>query len=313
VPVRAWKGPPVPIGSLPNPASPQAQATWNLFVFVLALGGAVFLLVAGLIVVAVVRFRDRPGRAEPAQGPGPPRAEMAWVVGAGILLLAIFVPTVITMRIVDPPAGRRIPDLVVTGHQWWWEVSYPGQGIVTANEIHIPTDRLMLVHLISADVIHDFWIPQLARKMDLTPGYPTDIWLQADRPGVYLGACAEFCGAQHAWMRIRVIAEPAAVFAAWVQQQRQPPPPPQGPEAAVGVQLYQEDTCGRCHGTGIGPDLSHVASRQTLAAGLLENTPADLARWLADPQAVKSGSLMPNFHLSGADVRALVAYLETLK
>ncbi|HKV45362.1 MAG TPA: cytochrome c oxidase subunit II [bacterium] len=303
----------MPIGSLLSSASPQAQATGHLLVFVLALGGAVFALVAGIIVVAAVRFRDRPGRAEPVQDPGRPKAEIAWVAGAGALLLVIFVPTVVTMRIVDPPTGRRIPDLVVTGHQWWWEVGYPGQGIVTANEIHIPVDRPLLVHLVSADVIHDFWVPQLARKMDLTPGYPTDIWLQADTPGVYLGACAEFCGAEHAWMRIRVIAEPAPAFAAWVQQQRQPPPPPQGPEAAVGVQLYQEDTCGSCHATGVGPDLSHLASRGTLAAGRLENTPAELARWLADPQAVKPGSLMPNFHLSPADVRALVAYLETLK
>ena len=303
----------MPIGSPFNPASPQAEATSHLLVFVLLLGAAVFIIVAGVIVVAALRFRDRPGRAEPPQNAGRPRVEIAWVAGAGVLLLVIFIPTVMTMRVVDPPAERRIPDLVVTGHQWWWEVGYPGQGVVTANEIHLPVDRMFLVHLASVDVIHDFWVPQLARKMDMTPGHPTDIWLEADKPGVYLGACVEFCGAQHAWMRIRVIAEPAPAFAAWVQQQRQSPPPPQDPDAVAGARLYHEDTCASCHGTGIGPDLNHIASRETLAAGLLENTPANLTRWLTDPQAIKPGSLMPNFHLRDADVRALVAYLGTLK
>ena len=303
----------MPISPFGNPASPQAAATAQLFRFVLALGAAVFAIVAGIIIVAAIRFRHRPGQGDPAPDTGRPGIEVVWVGAAALLLLVIFVPTVSTMRAVDPPADRRLPDLVVTGHQWWWEVGYPGLGILTANEIHLPVRRMFLVHLQSADVIHDFWIPSLTRKMDMTPGHATDVWLEADQPGVYLGACAEFCGVQHAWMRIRVIAEPEEAFAAWQQQQRQAPSPPRTPDAVVGASLYHEDTCANCHGTGIGPDLNHLAGRDTLAAGLMPNTPADLARWLKDPQAVKPGSLMPNFHLSDADVQKLVAYLETLR
>jgi cytochrome c oxidase subunit 2 len=285
----------------------------RLFALVLTLGIAVFVLVAGIIVIAAIRYRDRPGRADPVQDTGKRKFELAWLAGAVLLLLVIFVPTVHTMRAVDPRAGAGPPDLVVIGHQWWWEVRYPASGAVTANEIHLPAGRPMLLRLDSVDVIHDFWVPPLARKMDMTPGHPTHIWLQADAPGVYLGACVEFCGVQHAWMRIRVIADPPPRFDAWLRGQLAGPPAPKTPDAIAGARLYHEGTCATCHATGVGPDLTHLATRETLAAGLLVNTPQNLARWLADPQAVKSGSLMPNFHLSEGDVRRLVAYLETLK
>jgi len=308
-------------GSPFSPASPQAVATLHLFSLVLLLGAAVFAIVAAILVVAALRFRDRPGRGEPRQDAGAPAVEIAWTLGAALLLLVIFIPTVRTMRAVEPPAGTRAPDLVVIGHQWWWEVRYPAAGITTANEIHIPAGRSLLVHVDSADVIHDFWVPQLARKIDLTPGHPADIWLRADTPGVYLGACAEYCGTEHAWMRIQVVADAPEAFEAWQAQQRRPAPAPATPEAVAGRQLYQSLACASCHtglssprqSVAVGPDLGHVASRSMLAAGVLPNTPAGLTRWLRDPQAVKPGSLMPNFHLTDAELRQLTAYLETLR
>jgi cytochrome c oxidase subunit 2 len=188
-------------------------------------------------------------------------------------------------------------------------------GIVPANAIHLPVGRQFLVHLDSADVIHDFWVPQLARKMDMTPGHPDDISLQADRPGEYVGACVEYCGAEHAWMRILVIADPPAAFEAWQRRQRRPAPPPATADAIAGAGLFQQYVCQACHAAGVavGPDLDHLASRRMLAAGVLPNTPANLVRWLRDPQALKPGSLMPDFHLTDADARKLVAYLETLQ
>ncbi|MEZ4616530.1 MAG: c-type cytochrome [Caldilineaceae bacterium] len=193
---------------------------------------------------------------------------------------------------------------------------------MTANEIHIPTGQPLLVQLASADVIHDFWVPKLGRKMDAIPGHPNQLWLQADQPGTYLGACAEFCGAQHAWMRLRVIAQSPTDFAAWQQAQRQSPPPPPATDtlASQGAKRFQALTCSNCHAIGgtpaqanAGPNLTHVASRQTLGAGVLENNPANLAQWLTNPQSVKPGNQMPHFQLSAADLQALVAYLETLQ
>jgi len=165
----------------------------------------------------------------------------------------------------------------------------------------------------SADVIHDFWVPNLGRKMDVIPGHPNRIWIEADRAGNYLGACAEFCGNEHAWMRILVVAEPQARFAAWMKQQEAQPPQPATSEQQLGARIYQQRICTNCHIRDIGPDLTHVASRHTLAAGALDNTPANLAAWLHDPNQFKPGSNMPDFRLSDAEVNALVAYLETQK
>jgi cytochrome c oxidase subunit 2 len=266
-----------------------------------------------------LRYRGRAGAAEPPQDFGRPALEISWTLASLLVVVFLFGFTVVTVRRADPPAGGRRPDLVVVGHQWWWEVRYPHSGVVTANEIHMPTDQAWLVRLESADVIHDFWVPELGRKMDMVPGHPNHIWLQAGAPGVYLGSCSEFCGAQHAWMRIRVVAQRPAAFAAWEAQQRQVPPPATG-AVATGARRFQELTCVNCHaiaGTAaaarVAPDLTHLASRDTLGAGVLTNTPGNLAAWLADPQAIKPGSNMPNLHLSSADVGALAAYLESLR
>jgi cytochrome c oxidase subunit 2 len=296
-----------------NPASPAGYATRALFELVLWLGAAVFIVVAGLVVVAAIRFRARPGGPEAPQHEGAHKWEFVWTAAAALLLLVLFVPTLRGMQFINPAAGSRQPDLIVIGHQWWWEIRYPDDGIVAANEVHIPTGRAMLVRVDSADVIHTFWVPQLAPKIQNIPGHPNEIWLQADAPGNYLGACAQFCGVEHAWMRILVVAQPPAEFAAWTAAQRAPAPAPEAADAVAGMHLYQSMTCDSCHAAGVdvGPDLTHFAARQTLAAGRTANTPEALARWLADPNALKPGVLMPNFHLTADQVHDLVAYLET--
>lgn len=316
----------MPVSSPFNPGSAQAQAIANLFVLTLVIAAGIFVLVTGLVLYASWRYRERPGQeGEPPQIFGHRTLEIGWTVAPALLLAGLFVFTVNTMQASDPSAQQalqagRQPDLIVTGHQWWWEVKYPATGLVTANEIHIPAGKQLLVQVDSADVIHDFWVPQLARKMDATPGHATHMWLQADEPGTYLGTCSEYCGTQHAWMRIRVIAQPQAEFDAWMQQQLQVPAIPTTGDAADGAKFFQSSTCANCHtiaGTDadgrVGPDLTHIAGRETLGAGVLENTPDTLATWLKDPQAVKPGVKMPDFKLSDGDVQQLVAYLETLK
>jgi cytochrome c oxidase subunit 2 len=303
-----------------DPNSPQAQAIANLFAGSLAIAGIIFVVVTGLVFYIVYRYRSRPGMGEPRQLGGHTRLEIAWTIAPALLLVAMFGWTITTMRAADPPVGDQQPDLVVTGLQWWWQIEYPQSGVITANEIHIPVGTRLLLRLESADVIHDFWVPQLGPKRDAVPGQPNHLWIEADTPGVYLGACAEYCGEQHAWMRLRVIAQPQAEFDAWVQQQKQAPSAPAGGDAAQGAQIFQQRTCINCHaiaGTGssarAGPDLSHLASRETLGAGVITNTPENLRRWLADPQAVKPGNHMPSLRLTDAELNALVAYLETLQ
>jgi cytochrome c oxidase subunit 2 len=304
-----------------DPNSPLASSITTLLIVTLVIGSIVFLIVLGPTLYSYIRFRVRPGDdEEPYQNLGNTPMEITWTVTPAVLLAALFGLTLMTMHRSDPPIPENAqPDLIVTGHQWWWEVQYPDSGIVTANEIHIPTGKQLLVQVDSADVIHDFSVPQLGRKVDATPGYTSHIWLQADKPGTYLGSCNEFCGAQHAWMRIRVIAQPPTDFAAWEQGQKQVPTIPTTGDGATGAQLFQSLTCSNCHnisGTAanahIGPDLTHVGSRETLAAGVLDNTPDNLATWLSNPQAVKPGVHMPDLNLTTDEVQSLVAYLENL-
>jgi cytochrome c oxidase subunit 2 len=185
--------------------------------------------------------------------------------------------------------------------------------VVTANEIHIPVGKRLLVDFRSADVIHDFWVPAIGRKIDIVPGHPNRLWIEADRGGTYLGACAEFCGNEHAWMRIMVIADSPEEFAAWMKDQAVAPPGPTTAEEQRGLAIYRKSICINCHVNSVGPDLTHIASRRTLAAGALDNTPQNLAAWLHDPEDFKPGSNMPNFRLRDDEVWALVAYLETQK
>ncbi|MBV9790844.1 MAG: cytochrome c oxidase subunit II [Chloroflexi bacterium] len=301
-----------------DPNSPQAQSIANLFNGSMLLGTAIFMLVTGLVLYVLWRYRSRGDTAEPRQYPGNRRLEIAWTIAPALIVAGLFGWQLDVMRDTAPPADRP-PDIIVTGYSWWWRVEYPKAGFVTANEIHIPVGRQVLFQLQAADVIHNFWVPDLGPKRDMIPGHPNNtVWLAADRPGVYLGACSEYCGLQHAWMRLRVVAQPQAEYDAWIQQQ-QTAATPADAEAARGAEVFQNLTCVNCHAiTGIsnaqaGPDLSHVGGRATLGAGIIENTPANLSRWIANPHDIKSGVQMPGYQLSEADLRALVAYLGSLK
>jgi cytochrome c oxidase subunit 2 len=302
-----------------DPVSPQATAIRDLFSTALLISAAIFFVVATLVGYCIVRFRAR-GTQEPPQIEGHTRLEIAWTVAPILILIFLLFRTAHAMDVSDPPADRA-PDLIIIGHQWWWEARYPS-GAIAANEIHIPTGKPLVVRIEAADVIHDFWVAELGRKIDATPGHPMSIWLQADRPGEYQGTCAEYCGTQHAWMRILVVAESPEAFAAWERHQLAPAPPPFEDAAMRGARIFNSMTCVRCHTIASGPsasearfapDLTHVASRKTLAAGELPNTPTDLAHWLQDPQGIKEGCHMPDAQLTDAQVNDLVAYFETLR
>jgi cytochrome c oxidase subunit 2 len=219
------------------------------------------------------------------------------------------------------PVGGQAPALAVhlIGHQWWWEVTYPDEQVVTANEIHVPAGSRVRLTVTSEDVIHSFWIPQVAGKVDVIPRKTNAITFRVDQPGVYQGMCAEFCGLQHAHMRFRLVVEPPADFDSWLAGQRQAPSPPAGSLVVQGQQVFARASCAECHAVrGVaagrrGPDLTHVASRRTLGAGTHENTPETLSGWVADPQAMKQGNKMPPTNLSEEEVRAVVAYLSSLE
>jgi cytochrome c oxidase subunit 2 len=302
-----------------EPGSPQAAALWHMFAVTLAVCAAIFTLVAGLVVFVVVRYREgrRPGTPPPSFGNA--RLEAFWT-GASILVVTGLLMLAFQAMRTSDAATSRAPDLVVVGHQWWWEVRYPGSGVITANEIHIPVGRNLVVRLESADVIHDFWVPELGRKMDMVPGHPNTVWLRADRPGTYQGECSEYCGAEHAWMRFLVVAEAAGQFDRWLARQGEAAPPPATDATARGRRIFESKMCASCHaiaGTAararVGPDLTHLASRRQLAGGVVANTPVELARWLRRPSAIKPGVHMPDLALTGPELSDLVNYLETLK
>ncbi len=295
------------------PASPQATAISQLFVGTLIFLGAILALITFLVLYAIIRYRDRPGAPEALQNFGSRKLEVIWTAVPILSLVVLASFMVRTMIAGDPPTADAKPDLRIVAHQWWWEVYYLKSGVVTANEIHIPVGKQLLVDFRSADVIHDFWVPELGRKIDIVPGHPNRLWIEADRGGTYLGVCAEFCGNEHAWMRVLVIADPPDEFAAWIKDQAGIPPKPATADEQLGAKIYRDRICTNCHLRSVGPDLTHIATRRTLAAGALENSPENLAAWLRDPDDFKPGSNMPNFKLSDDEVRALVAYLETQK
>jgi cytochrome c oxidase subunit 2 len=266
-----------------------------------------------------MRFRWREGEPDPKQFAGNHKVELIWTAIPCMIVIALFALTARTMSLSDPPPAPE-PDLIVTGHQFWWEARYPKSGVVVANEIHLPLGKAFSVRLESSDVLHEFWVPELARKITAVPGHPNHLWLQADQPGTYLGICSEFCGAQHAWMHFLIVVEPAAEFAVWEQSQLQSATKTLNEATTRGLALFQQKTCVNCHAingvtaeTRVGPDLTHFASRRQLGAGIADNTPENLRRWLTDPQRIKPGCHMPDFHLTAAEVESLAAYLETLK
>lgn len=303
-----------------HPQSHFARSIFELSSWVLWVCLFIFLVVAGLVSYAGWKFRARPNEEDPKQIFGSTKWELIYVIPPTLILTVIFAFTLRVMHTSDPPAQASGDDIVVIGHQWWWEVRYPKLGVRTANEIYIPTGTNVQFGFESADVIHDFWVPELGRKIDMIPGRHAKIWLAADHPGTYLGACAEFCGKEHAWMRIRVIAEDPAAFAAWAEDQQELGASSQIVSAQRGQQYVMNMPCANCHsiaGTSahglVGPDLTHLASRITLAAGRMQNTPAQLSAWLQDPDEWKPGSHMPNLRLTDDQRNDIVQYLETLK
>jgi cytochrome c oxidase subunit 2 len=219
-----------------------------------------------------------------------------------------------------PPKGSTQMTVHVIGHQWWWEVRYAGTGAVTANEIHIPTNTRVAVVVTTADVIHSFWVPELNRKIDMIPGRTSRILLDAQSPGVYRGECSEFCGLQHAHMTVTVYAQKPSRFRAWLANMSRPVAHPSGGAAARGEQLFMQQACAQCHqlrGTeahGLaGPDLTHFATRHTIAADTMPNTVANLRAWIADPQRFKPGAKMPGLPLTQGQVDDLASYLEALR
>jgi cytochrome c oxidase subunit 2 len=290
----------------------------SVFSLVLAIAAVVFLVVAAGVAYSVVRYRSRGfARTEPRQIFGSRKLEVLWTVVPLLILTGLFIVTVRAMVLIDAPQNStRPPDLVITGHQWWWEARYPN-GVVVPWEIHIPTSRRMRVRIESADVIHDFWVPDLARKMDAVPGRWGYIWLEADTPGRYAGTCSEFCGTQHAWMRFRVIAEPDKSFEAWLKDEARATPH-DVPDRLE--RLFIDKGCAKCHtvvatapSSGKGPSLAHLATREFLGGGISRNTPENLMLWLTDPQAVKPGNRMPATPLTPDERRDLLMYLESLR
>lgn len=306
-----------------NPQAPAA-AHINTLGWSLTIGGAlIWLLVMGVLGLAL--FRPRPPVPTVYFSPGQARSANTGIVSGGIVmpvvvLAGVTVLTVGVMRAIENirPSSEVVVEVI--GHQWWWEVRYPNQGVVTANEIHIPAGQPITVALSSVDVVHSFWTPELHGKLDLVPGQVNTLVLQADQPGRYLGRCAEFCGIQHTHMAFIVIAHDPETFATWVDEQAQPAQAPNEALAREGQKLFLAARCVECHtiegttaqGEG-GPDLTHLASRLQLAAGVLDNTPEHLAYWLKNSQTLKPGNRMPLPELSEAQLEAIAAYLAGLK
>ncbi len=301
--------------------SPGARSINSLFLLYLVVAGFIVALIVGLVVTEAIRFRASKRPGIPKQIKGNKNLEIAWTAIPFVIVSVLFALSLEAMINIDSPSrtGRK-PDIIVVAHQWWWELSYPDYHVVTANELHIPVGKKLLMEVTSADVIHDWSVPELGRKVDAIPGKTNYLWIQADKAGVYPGTCNEYCGAEHAWMLIKVIAQPENQFEAWIKSQQQLPAQPTDSIAIAGEHLFQRMTCGDCHtvaGTPdtaqIGPNLTHIASRETILSGMLTNTRANLTRWLDDPQKVKPGSRMPDFMFKPKEVNALVAYLEGLK
>ena len=303
-----------------DPQSPQARAIFNLGIISTIVFVLIFVIVTGTIVYAIFRFRSREGEPDPKQIAENKIVEITWTVIPFLIVLFLFALTLRTMSVADPPPASS-PDLIVTGHQFWWQADYPTSGAVTANEIHIPAGKPLSVLLDSKDVLHEFWVPQLTRKMTNVPGQKNHIWLQANKPGVYIGQCSEFCGTQHAWMRVVVVAEEPSKFEQWEKAQLQPSQAPTSDATTKGLALFQTSTCINCHAirgvsgadSRVAPDLTHVASRRQLGAGILENTPANMRLWLKSPQHIKPGALMPDFSFTDEQLDQLSEYLSTLR
>jgi cytochrome c oxidase subunit 2 len=309
------------------PASTPADEIRSLSHFALEITGAIFLVVGGLLAYVVVRFRARSGEEdshEPAQIYGSNQVELAWTVIPVLIVVVLFLTTArMIFAIQDAPKPKAALDVTVVGHQFWWEFRYPTLGITSANELHVPLSstsnpKPTYLKLLSADVVHSFWVPQLSGKIDLLPNQENQLWIDPLQPGMYVGQCAQFCGVQHAKMLLRVYVDTPEQFDAWVKNQQQAGA--QDAQAAAGRRVFETQACMNCHtvrgtaATGrFGPDLTHFMSRDTLASGAVKNTPDNIRTWIKDPSILKPGALMPAMQLSDEQIDQLTAYMETLK
>lgn len=304
-----------------NPAGPVSADELHLMEIALAIMILVFVVVIVLWLYAIIKFRARKGdTTDPKPWDGSTLLESIWIIGPFLLLAFLGYLTVSDGFILaaTPPAKSSVT-VEVVGHQFWWEFDYTGQGVTTANEMVIPVGEKVELNLTSTDVIHSFWIPRLAGKIDALPGYMNHMWIEASQPGVYPGQCAEFCGTGHADMKMKVIAVSQAKYRSWLAGMKHPTFSNTA-LAKQGMQDFASIGCATCHtivntpykGT-IGPNLTDLGIRTGIAADTLPNTPQNLAAWLHDPQAVKPGALMPNLGLSPTQIKALVAFLEGMK
>ena len=294
--------------------------------FVLAITTLIFVVVGGLLVYAVVKFRSKAagdGR-EPAQVYGSTQIELAWTIIPILIVVVLYLATARVIHAVqDALEPATAVDIIVIGHQYWWEFRYPKLGIVTANELHVPVSdpshpTPTFLQLLSADTDHSFWVPALGGKTDLIPNHPNRMWMDPRRTGIFLGQCAQYCGIEHAKMLLRVSVDSPEDFAAWVRAQQQPAV--QDSRASEGRRVFERTACINCHtvtGTAangrFGPDLTHLMSRSTIAAGAAANTPEELRLWIQDPDAIKPGALMPAMKLTDTELDAVVTYMETLQ
>lgn len=313
-----WSGvlriaPDIPLQSVLQSSSKQAEEINRVTNYFFIAAGFILLVVAACTAYVLYKFGEKKNQPETSLSS---KWEIAMIGGPTILVAVFLYLNIKTINAVEPDAKGHEPDVVITAHQWWWEANYPSAHVVTANEIHLPAGKRILLKLLAADVIHDWWIPQFGNKMDMIPTLETFLWLDIKQPGEYYGVCSEFCGAQHAHMRIKVIAQNENDYSNWLKQFQQPAIT----TSLSGAQLFITKTCGNCHrisgteanGTA-GPDLTHLASRETLLAGLLENNPQNLENWIKHPQQIKPGANMPDFHLDDSAAKAITAYLYSLK
>ncbi len=312
--------------SIFSPASTPAHQIYQLAIFVALICGGIFVVVGGLLAYSVIRFRHRDGDEgrEPPQIYGSTQIELAWTVIPVLIVVVLFLTTArVIHSIEDAPAPAGALHVTVVAHQWWWEYRYPEYGVVTANELHVPVSdppgsTPTYLKLLSADVVHSFWVPKLAGKTHIIPNHVNHTWIDPQRPGLYLGQCGLYCGTQHAHMLIRVVVQSRADFERWIHHQQASAV--EDPGVAAGRHVFESTACINCHtvrGTvadgRFGPDLTHLMSRKTLASGMLQNTPENLRRWIADPDSIKPGVKMPAMKLDDEQLSELVAYLETLK
>ena len=306
-----------------DPQGPYARQIHDLAKPVFIVAGLVFVLVQTLVVYSAIKFRRRSEDEAPVQVHGNVRMELTWTVIPAAVLAVVGVLTVGNIVDLDKvPQGDDVLNVTVVGHQWWWEYEYPEHEVTTANEMHIPTGTPVNVEITSADVIHSFWPPKLAGKLDAIPNRTNRLTLEADEPGTYYGQCAEFCGLSHGDMRLRVVAHEPAEFEEWLASNAEEavlPAQETDPEAAAGAALFRSRGCSGCHTVKgyskgeFGPDLTHLQQRETFAGAIFDLNPANLRAWLRDPPAEKPGALMPNLDLTEEEITDLIAYLETLK